>query len=296
MDRKSSHFFFACFFILAMVSGLAANDLIEREMKVDMRLIGHEVLLSVGDDTSRVLPIEGSEGRYKIRFSSPFSFEPTNLVQTIAGVVEKTTLASEYLVEVASCDSNQVVYSYKMGSTTTDLIPCRGRSLPEACYAIYMTILQRTSMSSSAPPRSNGNEGRTSFSMQGLTGFLILVLMLGCGFLLYRYKKKSYSSFDPDVIHIGDYRFNKRNMILSHGDQSIELTSKEADLLLLLYRSSNKTLERENILNVVWGDEGDYTGRTLDVFISKLRKKLNADNSLKIINIRGVGYRFVVNQ
>lgn len=101
---------------------------------------------------------------------------------------------------------------------------------------------------------------------------------------------------DPDLITIGDYQFNKRNMTLSHQDASIELTSKEADLLFLLYNSSNKTLERENILNVVWGDDGDYTGRTLDVFISKLRKKLVADSSLKIVNIRGVGYKFVVNQ
>ncbi|MBK9591743.1 MAG: winged helix-turn-helix domain-containing protein [Crocinitomicaceae bacterium] len=54
--------------------------------------------------------------------------------------------------------------------------------------------------------------------------------------------------------------------------QSIELSSKEADLLFLLFSNENKTLERAYILNLVWGDEGDYVGRTLDVFVSKLRK------------------------
>ena len=63
----------------------------------------------------------------------------------------------------------------------------------------------------------------------------------------------------------------------------------------MLYTSENKTLEREHILNVIWGDEGDYVGRTLDVFISKLRKKLIADTNLKIENIRGIGYKFVMN-
>ena len=74
----------------------------------------------------------------------------------------------------------------------------------------------------------------------------------------------------------------------------IELTSKEADLLLLLCDSANTTVERENILKTVWGDEGSYVGRTLDVFISKLRKKLEADETIKILNIRGVGYRLVI--
>jgi DNA-binding response OmpR family regulator len=65
---------------------------------------------------------------------------------------------------------------------------------------------------------------------------------------------------------------------------------------LLLHSSANSTLERECILRAVWGDEGDYVGRTLDVFISKLRKKLDADSSLKIVNVRGVGYKLILNQ
>ncbi len=83
-------------------------------------------------------------------------------------------------------------------------------------------------------------------------------------------------------------------MVLTTREHSTQLSGKEADLLFLLLSNENKTLEREHILEVVWGDQGDYVGRTLDVFISKLRKKLQADPSLKIINIRGVGYRFVM--
>ena len=62
----------------------------------------------------------------------------------------------------------------------------------------------------------------------------------------------------------------------------------------MLYEKLNETVEKEVILKEVWGDEGDYVGRTLDVFISKLRKKLEADPNVKIVNIRGVGYKLVV--
>ena len=64
-------------------------------------------------------------------------------------------------------------------------------------------------------------------------------------------------------------------------------------MLKLLNESANTTVPKEVLLNKVWGDEGDYIGRTLDVFISKLRKKLEADPELKIINARGVGYKLI---
>ena len=83
-------------------------------------------------------------------------------------------------------------------------------------------------------------------------------------------------------------------MVLSHHSTEYELSYKENQLLQLFCSSPNVTLKREYLLNQVWGDEGDYIGRTLDVFISKLRKKLLLDNSVRIINIRGIGYRLVL--
>jgi DNA-binding response OmpR family regulator len=67
-------------------------------------------------------------------------------------------------------------------------------------------------------------------------------------------------------------------------------------LLLLLHESANTTVAREVILNRVWGDNGNYVGRTLDVFISKLRKKLEADSGVKIVNTRGVGYKLLIDE
>ena len=85
-------------------------------------------------------------------------------------------------------------------------------------------------------------------------------------------------------------------MKLIFNNESIELTSKETDLLALLHSSIDQTIEREKILQVVWGDEGDYVGRTLDVFISKLRKKFSEDENVRIVNVRGVGYRLMLSE
>jgi DNA-binding response OmpR family regulator len=81
---------------------------------------------------------------------------------------------------------------------------------------------------------------------------------------------------------------------LSYNEQKTELSAKESDLLEFLAKHLNQRVEKDKILKAVWGDDGDYVGRTLDVFISKLRKKLAADNSIRIVNIRGIGYQLVV--
>jgi DNA-binding response OmpR family regulator len=107
-------------------------------------------------------------------------------------------------------------------------------------------------------------------------------------------RRKKPISQNPNWIALGKYHFDTLNAELILEEQRIELTSKESELLLLLYKTVNTTVEKEVLLNKVWGDEGDYIGRTLDVFISKLRKKLEFDPRIKIVNIRGVGYKLVM--
>jgi DNA-binding response OmpR family regulator len=73
----------------------------------------------------------------------------------------------------------------------------------------------------------------------------------------------------------------------------IQLTSREADLLRLLFADRNRSVNRNEILQRLWGNTDYFSGRSLDVFISKLRKYLSADDSVKIVNVRGVGYKLV---
>jgi DNA-binding response OmpR family regulator len=94
-----------------------------------------------------------------------------------------------------------------------------------------------------------------------------------------------------EVISIGAYRFDPRNLTLHHVSGDKVLTQKEAEVLALLSRHRDRVLKREEILKSVWGNDDYFLGRSLDVFISKLRKYLKEDPSLEIVNYHGVGFR-----
>jgi DNA-binding winged helix-turn-helix (wHTH) protein len=176
------------------------------------------------------------------------------------------------------------------------VLACQGRPQPLGCYYIQITITDSELMVDDEASEAQSETGFLIEMSQPLTliGILLLVMAVLVGFIIYLKNQNSAAENDSNVIQLGEYRFNRRTMQLILGDERIELTSKECDLLQLLYQSVNDTVERDTILRMVWNDEGDYVGRTLDVFISKLRKKLEADSSIKIANIRGVGYKLIV--
>ncbi|MBW4890533.1 response regulator transcription factor [Mucilaginibacter sp. HMF5004] len=99
---------------------------------------------------------------------------------------------------------------------------------------------------------------------------------------------------DPnEVFNIGGLVFKPNKNSIINGVHVQQLTSRESDILKLLCRSEQQTLSREKLLNELWGDDSFFNARSLDVFITKLRKYLKTDPSVQIINIRGVGYRLV---
>ncbi|PCE63313.1 response regulator transcription factor [Sediminicola luteus] len=94
-------------------------------------------------------------------------------------------------------------------------------------------------------------------------------------------------------ITIGDYVFHRAQQELWHGKTVVHLTHRESELLYHLNEKRNQVLDRDVILNTLWGESDFFNARSMDVFITKLRKKLKKDPALKIINIRGVGYKLV---
>ncbi|GAA4846876.1 response regulator transcription factor [Algivirga pacifica] len=99
---------------------------------------------------------------------------------------------------------------------------------------------------------------------------------------------------DPQEIHIGQYTLDFPYQKLSRGDDTRKLTTREAELLRFLYRKRNGLIKREYILQEVWGDDDYYKGRSLDVFMSRLRKYLKDDPSIEILNVHGIGFKFLV--
>ena len=94
-----------------------------------------------------------------------------------------------------------------------------------------------------------------------------------------------------DSFELGTFTYDVANYTLRHSDGEKKLTKKEAEILKILCEHKDKVIERELVLNLVWGDDSYFNGRSLDVFITKLRKYLKADDSVKITNIHGVGFK-----
>lgn len=97
-----------------------------------------------------------------------------------------------------------------------------------------------------------------------------------------------------DRFEIGSFTYDHRNMVLSHASGERKLTRKEGEVLRLLCVHREQVLPRELVLNMVWGDDTYFLGRSLDVFISRLRKYLKPDPAVRIVNVHGVGFKLVV--
>ena len=258
----------------------------DKRIEAALRQVGDRLLTQVGDSTSRVLPVQREGGTYLISFEAPLSIEPNILVHHFESVVRNKSLSVHYLVEVRTCQTKDVVYSYEMEHfEQTDLVPCGQRALPEDCYQVLFTAMDEL-------PVVKPTQGN---AIPVWVWVLVGLLFIAMVFFMLR-NRPTAAKEDPDLIRLGRFAFDTRNSELVLEDYRIELSAKEADLLLLLHGAANQQVEREVILNKVWGDEGDYVGRTLDVFISKLRKKLQPDPGLKIVNIRGVGYKLILNE
>ncbi|MCZ2100500.1 MAG: response regulator transcription factor [Chitinophagales bacterium] len=97
-----------------------------------------------------------------------------------------------------------------------------------------------------------------------------------------------------DLYKIGQYSFDYRNLTLSLDEVPRSLTQKEADLLKMLLDHKNNVIKRSVILEKLWGEDDYFLGRSMDVFISRLRKYLAEDPKIKLDNIHGVGFKLII--
>ncbi len=285
-------------FILALLSyapySHAGKNLpVHENIDVALRMIGHEFLRASGDSTSRIFPIQQVESnQYLIHFDTEFSFVPDVLTPIADRIVSKTQIAKEYLVQIKNCDSGKVVHSFRVLENDSNFLPCMGRLQPVDCYVILFHII--TPGTAILPPHNLPSKGQNQASYNSRWWYVALAGLCILLVVLFRKIIKSGKSV-AGVISLGEFAYDPTNMTLEKGNNRQELTGKENDLLHLLYLHLNQTIDKEIILKEVWRDEGVYIGRTLDVYISKLRKKFESDPAIKIINVRGVGYKMTLN-
>jgi DNA-binding response OmpR family regulator len=99
---------------------------------------------------------------------------------------------------------------------------------------------------------------------------------------------------EQDKFTIGKFEFDNSTRVLKLSDKSIKLTTKESELLKILAVHMDRVLEREVALNAVWGTDSYFAGRSMDVYIAKLRKYLKEDTSVEILNIHGTGFKMII--
>lgn len=110
------------------------------------------------------------------------------------------------------------------------------------------------------------------------------------------FRKSDLSSGEVDQFQFSNTQFNAITQTLTIANVSVDLTSKESELLRLLCSRINEVVPRDEALISIWGNDSYFNGRSMDVFISKLRKMLAADEQVEIMNVHGKGFKLVVKE
>ncbi len=276
----------ALFFI---VSAFAFNDrfisddfeLAKKEIL--FRKLGHEILLNSGDSTSRVLPVKKiAANEYLITFEKEFIFQPDSLVDIVKRVLIKSGLPENYIVRVLNCNGSDVEFGYMIfGEAQGQKIPCSGRKQPKGCYAINLKFKDEILTT------TEKNYLTGSIPFLGFLGLLIFSSAATKKLKLTRQEKNGQ-------LKLGSAIFDVAEKQLYINDTTVGLTDKENKILFMLAVAPNIVIERNQLQKEIWEDEGVIVGRSLDVFISKLRKKLEADPAIQLVNVHGRGYKLVI--
>jgi len=257
----------------------STTDFDAAKQEIMIRNIGHQLLLSSGDGSSRVLPIKKiNENEFQLRFENEFSFQPDSLVNIVKNALADNNISENYIVNVIKCNSTDVVFGYAIfKNKRNNIMACSGRMQPKSCYLINLKFQ---------------NDGMSTKQKGYLLGSLPLLAFVG---LLFSRngrgsKSKIIKNINENIIRLGNILFHIDKQYLIINGIEIELTAKENKLLLIFASAPNILIERARLQKEIWEDDGVIVGRSLDMFISKLRKKLADDPNIQLINIHGKGY------
>src|SRR5215212_4835209 len=190
--------------IVILISAVAfinnKNEIPAKHVEVVLRDIGHQLLLSAKDSSSRVLPVKKLNGNtYQISFQSNFSFISDSLINLVQRTFQKNALANDYIVNLRNCKQNETVFAFEINSQGGDLTPCRGRRLVVGCYVIEIDFLKKN----------------------GFNFFWLLLLIIPLGLAGFYVKNKlgKKEETEPiadttDYIQLGNFQFYADNNVL----------------------------------------------------------------------------------
>ena len=281
MNQRKIYFYCSlCLAILSTVILLTSDkkdETFSELVKIALRDVGNKLLLANQDSTSLILPVQKvEESKFQLSFERELTIFPDTLVKVVQQSFQKANLPSHYQLEVKQCKDLEVAYSFLQNANVEkSIVPCSGRNIPQKCYTIEVRFLEKTATSSSK-----------------IFWIVIMSLSILSAFVFFPKRKKTKQSHTKieDGIPLGKFQFYPEESKLLLVSNEISLSKKEVELLSLFIENPNKIIKREELSKKVWEDHGVFVGRSLDTYISKLRKKLSDDDSIKLTNVHGIGY------
>lgn len=261
----------------------------EEKANLALRRTGHRLLLASGDSISRIPAVKKmDDGTYVLQLRK--SFDYSQLPSLLQESFDLHGLKNNYDVAVMDCKTNELQLGYNfLDYSKSKEVACVGREQIIGCYNVKVTF----------SPLGNSPKSNPVWWTLGVG-----VAFIGVSYVVLSRRKAApipliQTPNDQSVekstrIHFGESSMDVENQLLYSANIQHNLTFREAKLLHLFIKHQNQVLDRDFILKSVWEDEGVTVGRSVDVFVSRLRKLLQEDSSLKIAAVHGVGYRLEV--
>jgi hypothetical protein len=271
---------------LMSVSGKSNHHDFSEKVNLALRRTTHHLLKSSGDSTSQIPPVQTiNDFTFKVRLNRNFDYDL--LPAFLAKSFEIHQIEAVYDVAILNCQNSELALGYNSLDFKKDQnVPCLGRNQTQSCYDLKVTFTKNTPKTAQKP--------------YWLIPFWLL--FIGGSFVFW-HKKKGVENDTPSttpkvepvhLINFGNSSLDFTGQVLFIGNIQHNLTYREAKLLKFFVDNANQLLDRDIILKSVWEDEGVTVGRSLDVFVSRLRKMLSSDSTVQIITLHGVGYKLQV--
>ena len=266
--------------LLSSASTQTEEGFSPEKINLALRRTADRLLRQSGDSTSLIPAIsQAAAGVWQVHLEQPFHYD--QLPALLQSSLDLYGIRQPYDVAVRKCSTATIDLGYHHRDLQNDSVPCVGREMAAGCHFIEITFLE--------------NPEKKPFGT-AISGVLLLILGGLGGFLFFQQQKTPLSptpttTEDGNELVFGNFRLDVADQVLLCGGVRQNLTFRETKLLRLFASSPNQLLERDFILQEVWADEGVLVGRSVDMFVSRLRKKLTPDPSVGIVAVHGVGYR-----